>query len=263
MRTMAIVAWFMISVNAYASNYADCILDKMPGSENDAFTASVISTCSQENPGSFYSIEKGEGRGVFGFSDGNACIQKKSKDTRNQRAAFVIAGSCRCLYDKGSYEGEMCATRPVPIYYSPPPPPAPVQKSEPAPQIQPIVTAPPPAPRLPDAEYLKYDASQRAKANLLAKDMKEASDRAFRNYPYLATPAGSVALAKIVEIRDKLIAEGVYPSTALNRAVFDIAEAYMPRSQPPPEPERKPATPAPAPSKSGCGWVTPQQWLCN
>jgi hypothetical protein len=99
------------TVVAHANNYADCILDKMPGSENEAVTTAVIQTCLQENSGSFYEIFKGSGRGIFGYKDSNACILKKAKDTKNQRGAFLISAACRCLYDEPFYKNEPCAVR--------------------------------------------------------------------------------------------------------------------------------------------------------
>ena len=101
-----------VSLVANAENYATCILDKMPGSVNEAFTGSVYSECAAAYPSTGYSILKGSGRGLFGFKDGNACVQKKSKDTPNQRAAMMIAFACRCLYNQATFEEEMCAYRP-------------------------------------------------------------------------------------------------------------------------------------------------------
>lgn len=96
-----------------ASNLAACILEKMPGSSNEAVNAAVWQTCRKEFPQGFYEIKKGDGRGLFGFSDGNACTLKKAAGTSWQPSALAISRACMCLYDKPGYEGEMCDYRPV------------------------------------------------------------------------------------------------------------------------------------------------------
>jgi len=267
-RAATALAVVFAATAAHAGNYAECILDKMPGSENEAFTTSVISTCTQANPGIFYNISKGEGRGLFGFGDGNSCIQKKTKETRNQRAAFVIANACRCLYDKGSFEGEMCAVRPFTPVLAP--------QEEPQPIAVPTAKAeppkPPPAPILyynPNpkpiqltADELKFNAAAKAKEDRASKEVREAWDRAYRYYPYLATPEGASAKAKILERVDRHMERGSSQVIAINRAVSEIAETYMPR-EPVHAPETKQVDKPQSSSQSGCRWVTPQQWSCN
>lgn len=108
------VAVFFLAPNAFANNFAECVLEKMPGSANEAITTAVMSTCSNENPGGYYNVMKGSGRGIFGFSDPNSCILKKAHDTPNQRGALLIANACRCLYSVPTLEDEPCMYRPVP-----------------------------------------------------------------------------------------------------------------------------------------------------
>ena len=59
-------------------------------------------------------------------------------------------------------------------------------------------------------------------------DVKKIADRAAADYPYLTTPAGTAVMERIVERRDLLIEQGVYPSIALTRAVNAFAAAYAP-----------------------------------
>lgn len=94
---------------AWAANYATCILDKMPGTQNGAVYAAVFQTCGQEHPSRYSGVEKGSGRGIFGFSDGNACILKKAASTPYQPSAAAISVACRCLYDKPQVSGQTCA----------------------------------------------------------------------------------------------------------------------------------------------------------
>lgn len=70
MREITLFSLLLVAAQyCYAGNYADCILDKMPGSETDAVIGAVLRTCSNENPGLMYSIKKGDGLGIFSFDD--------------------------------------------------------------------------------------------------------------------------------------------------------------------------------------------------
>lgn len=113
MRGFLVIFAFCFSGAAKAGNFATCILDKMPGSQNQAFTGSVFNQCNSEHPGAYFAIKKGSERGFFGYKDGNACIQKMAKDTPHQIGSFAIANACRCLYNEPTFEGEMCAYRPA------------------------------------------------------------------------------------------------------------------------------------------------------
>ena len=95
---------------AFAGNFATCILDKMPGTQNGATHAAVVQSCGQEHPARYSGVIKGDGRGLFGFSDGNACIIKKAPSTSYQPAAGAIAFACRCLYEKPVIEGANCSS---------------------------------------------------------------------------------------------------------------------------------------------------------
>lgn len=104
-----IAALTLATTPAWAGNFATCVLDKMPGVQNAATSMAVMQTCRSEHPSWYSGVEKGSGRGIFGFSDGNACIIKKAASTPFQPAATAIAIACRCLYDKASQDGQMCA----------------------------------------------------------------------------------------------------------------------------------------------------------
>lgn len=247
------------------ADYAECILDKMPKAANEAVTVAVLRTCAREEPGLYYDIERGSGRGIFGFSDPEQCTIKKSRDTTYNRAALLIATACRCLYGEPEFKGEACDYRKVPTVAPAPPPPAPVEAQAPPPAPPPAPVArpapsPPAPPPKPSAEQLAYAAQRDA-------DLKEIADRAVADYPYLDTPAGAETVAKIVQRRDELIRSGVYPSLALQRAVLAFAAA----GQPPQVAEQvksattvaPPQTTPPAPSPTGCRWVNHVQWKCD
>jgi len=90
----------LLGSQAHASNFAKCILEKMPGSANQAMNAAIWQTCSRDHPLRFRGIEKGSGRGLFGFADGNACTIKKAAGTTFPPSAGAIARACKCLYDE-------------------------------------------------------------------------------------------------------------------------------------------------------------------
>lgn len=96
-------------VVAIAGDYAACILDKMPGISNAPAAFAVHRTCTAQYPSQYSGVQKGAGRGIFAFDNSEECIIKKSKDTSQSNAAFMIAAACRCLYDPQQYKGQSCA----------------------------------------------------------------------------------------------------------------------------------------------------------
>jgi hypothetical protein len=96
------------------ANFAECIIEKMPGVANPAARSAIMRSCYQKYPAGLLEIERGSGRGMFGFKDQDACIIKKAKDTPFQPAASAIAYACACLYKKPQFEGEMCDYPKVP-----------------------------------------------------------------------------------------------------------------------------------------------------
>ena len=60
----------LFAAPAFAANYATCILDKMPGSQNDVAASAVARVCSSEFPGGNQAVAQGSGRGMFGFKSG-------------------------------------------------------------------------------------------------------------------------------------------------------------------------------------------------
>ncbi len=86
------------------------------------------------------------------------------------------------------------------------------------------------------AEILAFEAKERARVAKIEADLKEVSDRALKDYPYLDTPAGEEDLNKIIAKRNEMIQEGVYPSLALTRAVLAVAKY---RERPPGQEPRK------------------------
>lgn len=84
---------------ALAANMATCLLDKLPGTQNDVAAQAVFQVCSAEHPGGIQAVPQGDGRGMLGFKSGPECTAKKAGDTRSTRAAELIGMACRRLYD--------------------------------------------------------------------------------------------------------------------------------------------------------------------
>ena len=93
----------LIAAPAWAGNFATCILDKMPGTQNDVAAHATMQVCLSKNPGGIQAVAQGSGRGVFGFDSGAECTAKKAGDTRSQRAAVLIGIACRKLYDEADW----------------------------------------------------------------------------------------------------------------------------------------------------------------
>jgi hypothetical protein len=268
MKNRIAAVWMLATSSVYA-NFADCILDKAPGTANAAAASAVLRSCSSDYPNQYYEIEKGSGRGLFGFKDQDACIIKKSRDTAQHNAAIIIANACRCLYGEPAYNGEMCGKRPVPwVSYQPPvadpTPVAPTAKPAPPAYIAP----PPTVVRRPSQAEIREAKEKMAYDRQVKADLQFIFDKAISDYPYLNTPAGQRVVDKIVKKRDELIAQGVYPSIALTRAVSDFAPANAP--QPVKEKAVDPVPVAPSFDKGmhsgfppGCRWITPQEWSCK
>lgn len=96
----AIAALALLCSPAFAANFATCILDKMPGTQNDVAAQAVYQVCLADHPGGLQAVAQGSGRGMFGFKSGAECLAAKGKDTRSQRAAVLVGVACRRLYDE-------------------------------------------------------------------------------------------------------------------------------------------------------------------
>lgn len=142
----------MLVAEAHASNFATCILDKMPGSANQAMHAAVFHSCSREHPLEYRDVEQGEGRGLFGFADGNDCTIKKAAGTTYPPSAGAIARACRCLYDKTNPFDKRDQNLPGPAMCETPPVPWEAYAPLPA-KVEPRKPTPPPASTAKEKHY--------------------------------------------------------------------------------------------------------------
>jgi len=103
MNACSILVVLTIAVSpAWADNFATCILDKMPGTQNDIAASAVYQVCQGKHPGLIAAVAQGSGRGMFGFDSGAECTAKKAADARSNRAAVMVGVACRKLYDKAT-----------------------------------------------------------------------------------------------------------------------------------------------------------------
>ena len=102
MRHIAAIALLATSP-AWAANFATCILDKMPGTQNDVAASAIYQVCRAKH-GSMETVAQGSGRGIFSPGSGAECTAKKAGETRSNRAAAMIGAACRKLYDEPDWE---------------------------------------------------------------------------------------------------------------------------------------------------------------
>lgn len=88
-----------------ADNFAECIIDRMPGAQNDIAANAVFQVCQSSNPTGFVSVRQGSGRGWLSPSSAE-CVAKHASDTRSYRAAYLIGIACRKLYDAPEVDWE-------------------------------------------------------------------------------------------------------------------------------------------------------------
>jgi|GEM_PF-6339414 len=91
-------------LKAQAQTYAHCLLEKLPGSTNQAVFQAAYQACAREHPSQFKGVVKGSGKGLLSYSDGAQCTLKKAAGTTHQQSAHVIGVACRCLYDENPFD---------------------------------------------------------------------------------------------------------------------------------------------------------------
>lgn len=82
-----------------APAFAACLLDKLPGTQNDVAAQAIYQVCNSKH-GGIQTVAQGSGRGLFGYDSGAECTAKVAADTRSNQAARMIGVVCRKLYDE-------------------------------------------------------------------------------------------------------------------------------------------------------------------
>ena len=95
-----IAATLLSCAPAWAGNFATCILDKMPGTQNDVAAQAIYQVCNSKHTGGLQAVAQDSGRGLFGYDSGAECTAKLANDTRSNQAAHMIGAACRKLYDE-------------------------------------------------------------------------------------------------------------------------------------------------------------------
>lgn len=98
MRHLAAIA-LLAAAPAFAANFATCLLDKMPGTQNDVAAQAIYQVCNSKH-GGIQTVAQGSRRSLFGYDSGAECTAKKAADTRSNQAAHMIGAACRKLYDE-------------------------------------------------------------------------------------------------------------------------------------------------------------------
>ena len=95
------------------TNFAECILEEMPGVSNESVRFAIHRQCSSQFPEKYNAIKKGSGLGFrSNFKNRDECVIKKNKDIVSRNASININIACSCLYEKPSYDGEICNGNP-------------------------------------------------------------------------------------------------------------------------------------------------------
>lgn len=101
MKKLLVAALLTCPALAQAGNYATCLLDKLPGVQNQAATSAAVQMCLSDYPSAWNTVPQGDGRGLFAsYRSGSECTLDKSKDTRFAPAAQLISSACHRLYNK-------------------------------------------------------------------------------------------------------------------------------------------------------------------
>ncbi|WJN61375.1 hypothetical protein [Pseudomonas sp. SO81] len=98
-RNVAILALIVCPALAQADNFATCLLDELPGVQNNNSAGAAFQVCSGRYPAGYGDIEQGSGRSLLGYDSGAECALDKGRDTRSQDAAGMIRVACNRLYN--------------------------------------------------------------------------------------------------------------------------------------------------------------------
>lgn len=97
---IAITALSLTSA-ACADNFAECLLEKLPGVQSHPAANAAFQICKSEHPSLWASVEQGSGRGLFAaYDSGDECTLEVSRSTPQHWAVMLMRRSCKLLYDK-------------------------------------------------------------------------------------------------------------------------------------------------------------------
>lgn len=76
-------------------NYWDCVLEEMPGAQNDIAARAVMRKCNTEAPARVVERKRFKFLGM----DFNECLVKNTKSIRSELGANQVRFACRYLYE--------------------------------------------------------------------------------------------------------------------------------------------------------------------
>lgn len=79
-------------------NWAECIIDRMPGVQSDPIAYSINQACIAKY-GNALTVALGSGRGFTGYDSGAECAAEKGREIRSTVGAGVLNAACHRLYD--------------------------------------------------------------------------------------------------------------------------------------------------------------------
>lgn len=94
------VALALASSLVIGSDFATCILDDMPGVQNDVAAAAIFKVCRDKYPLGLDGVEQGSGRGWFGYDTGAKCAAKLAAKTPSRSGGQFIYAACNKLYNE-------------------------------------------------------------------------------------------------------------------------------------------------------------------
>lgn len=87
--------------SSHAGNYPECLLENLPGVQNDTAARAAQRICTSKYPGGLASVKQGAGRGARGaFASGDECVVAVAGETQSEIAARAIGLACRRLFDE-------------------------------------------------------------------------------------------------------------------------------------------------------------------
>lgn len=97
---LVIIALLACPSLAMADNFAECLLDKLPGVQNRQATIAAANVCGERYPERLTGVEWGAGRGfIFSKYDSPTdCFQAKANAVQDGLAIGWIRQSCARLY---------------------------------------------------------------------------------------------------------------------------------------------------------------------
>lgn len=90
--------------NKGPDSFAECLLERLPGTVSDISALGSISVCKNNHPGGMDKQSEGSGFGLLGYKDRFECMSIEARSTRSRDASKAIGRACNHLYTIKSSE---------------------------------------------------------------------------------------------------------------------------------------------------------------